>query len=439
METLTLGVARRLTASPKQRDSAFPAGTGLRQTRAGGTVEHIRYRAEWLVVSRSESSPKKSRFMTDSLRQEIAAAAETVVVKVGTRVLTRQDGSLDRDRIAELAGEMAKLSRHRRVALVSSGAVGAGMNGLDMTSRPRDLATLQAVAAVGQTRLIEAYDDTLRKAGLHAAQVLLTAEDLNDRTRYLNVRNTLFSLMRLKAIPIINENDTVAVEELMASFGDNDRLAALVANLLQAPLLIVLSDVNGLYDGDPQRAESKVIPTVASIDEEILGLACSSHSGVGKGGMSSKLGAAKIVTSAGENMIIASGREPEVLSRIMDGEPLGTLFTAQGKAVTSYKRWLGFSAQPQGKLFLDAGACRAISANGRSLLAIGVTRVEGHFVKGDVLALVSHDGREIARGLCNYSAQELRAIAGRNSDDFQELLGHCPYQELIHRDNLAVT
>jgi glutamate 5-kinase len=377
--------------------------------------------------------------MIDPLRQEIAKTAETVVVKVGTRVLTHADGSLDRGRIAELAGEMAQLSRDRRVALVSSGAVGAGMNGLKMSARPRDLATLQAVAAVGQTRLIEAYDGTLRKAGLHAAQVLLTADDLNDRARYLNVRNTLFSLMRLNAIPIINENDTVAVEELMASFGDNDRLAALVANLLQAPLLIVLSDIDGLYDGDPDQPNSRRIETVAEVDETVLGFARELQTGISKGGMASKLNAAKIVTAAGENMIIASGREPGVLGRIMAGETLGTLFIAQGKVITSYKRWLGFSAQPQGRLFLDNGACRAISSDGRSLLAIGVTRVEGNFVKGDVLSLVSSDGREIARGLCNYPAQELRRIAGRNSDEFFDLLGHCPYQELIHRDNMTVT
>lgn len=378
--------------------------------------------------------------MTDLLRQEISAAAQTIVVKVGTRVLTTADGALDRRRISDLAEELMELCElGRRVVLVSSGAVGAGMAALEMSDRPQDLASLQAVAAVGQTRLIESYDATFRQSNRHAAQVLLTADDLHDRTRYLNVRNTLFSLLRMKAIPIINENDTVAVEELMATFGDNDRLAALVANLLRAPLLIVLSDVDGLYDGDPANADSQQLTTVTRIDDRILGYARDKVSGLSKGGMASKLSAAKIVTASGENMIIANGRRPGALRQIIDGQVVGTLFTAQGKAITPYKRWLGFSAQAQGKLTLDRGACQAIASRGGSLLAIGISSVAGRFAKGDVVSLVSEQGEEVARGLSNYSAEELLRIAGRNSDEIFELLGHCPYDEVIHRDNLVVT
>lgn len=378
--------------------------------------------------------------MTDLVRQEIVAAADIVVVKVGTRVLTTTDGSLDRERITVLASELAEAAASgRRVVLVSSGAVGAGMNALSLPQRPTDLAALQAVAAVGQTRLIEAYDATLRQFDRHAAQVLLTAEDLHDRRRYLNVRNTLFSLLRMQAIPIINENDTVAVEELMASFGDNDRLAALVTNLLRAPLLIVLSDVDGLYDGDPDHPDSRRIDTVTKLDDSVLAYAQAVRVGLSKGGMASKLNAARIVTAAGENMVIASGREPNAIGRILAGERLGTLFTAQGKTISPKKRWLGFSTQPQGQLTLDRGACQAISKGGRSLLAIGVTLVSGQFSKGDVLSLISPEGDELGRGLSNYDAEELRKIRGRNSDEFSQLLGHCPYQEVIHRDNLVIT
>ena len=377
--------------------------------------------------------------MTDLLRQEIAATAHTVVVKVGTRVLTLPDGTLDRQRIDQLALELHEARQGgRRIVLVSSGAVGAGMSELGLASRPRDLAQLQAVAAVGQTRLIEAYDRTLRQHGSHAAQVLLTADDLDHRGRYLNVRNTLLSLMQFGALPIINENDTVAVEELMASFGDNDRLAALITNLLRAPLLVIFSDVDGLYDGDPSDSASRLIPTVRRLDATVLAHARDHQTGLSRGGMATKLEAARIATAAGENVIIASGRRPGLLRQILDGQPVGTLVLAQGKSISPRKRWIGFSAQPCGRLFLDEGAARAIVADGRSLLAIGITRAEGEFRKGDVVRLCHPDGRELARGLSNYASTELVRIKGLRSDQFEATLGHCPYEEVIHRDNLTV-
>jgi len=377
--------------------------------------------------------------MSELLRQEIAATAHTIVVKVGTRVLSRADGQLDEEHITRLAEELSQIrERGRRVVLVSSGAVGAGLGRLGLDRRPTDLAQLQAVAAIGQTNLIETYDRTFRKHGHHAAQVLLTAEDTQDRTRYLNVRNTLRSLLDFDAIPIINENDTVAVEELMTTFGDNDRLAALVTNLLRAPLLMMLSDVDGLFDGDPTKPESKLIPTVTRLDASVRSLACDAVTGVSKGGMASKLEAARIVTAAGENAIIANGHHPGILGRILAGEPVGTLLLAEGKSVSPWKRWIGFSARPHGKLHLDPGAARAVASDGRSLLAIGIVNAEGEFNKGDVVTLCDENGQEIARGLTNYRASDIERIKGLKSDRIAQVLGHKPYEEVVHRDNLAL-
>jgi glutamate 5-kinase len=378
--------------------------------------------------------------MIDVVRQEIAGGVSPIVVKVGTRVLTQANGRLDHNRIADLAEQVHALRvGGQQVVLVSSGAVGAGMSELGLTKRPSDLAHLQAVAAVGQTKLIEAYDQTLRQHGHHAAQVLLTAADLHDRTSYLNVRNTLLSLLRLQTVPIINENDTVAVDELMKTFGDNDRLAALVTNLLRAPLLIILSDVDGLYDGPPGAPDSKLISTVERIDDSVTRYVQSHRTGLSKGGMASKLEAARMATVSGENVILAHGRAPRVLERITRGERIGTAFLAQGKSVSPWKRWIGFSAPPQGVLQLDEGACQAVVHQGRSLLAIGVHAVQGQFRKGDVVSLHDALGRERARGLTNYGADELRKIQGLHSDDIAAALGHCPYVEVVHRDNMTIT
>jgi glutamate 5-kinase len=374
--------------------------------------------------------------VSELIRQEISAAAERIVVKVGTRVLTHADGRLNEQRIERLAEDINALcDAGRQVVLVSSGAVGAGMSQLGLQSRPTDLAVLQAVAAVGQTNLIETYDRTFRRHNRHAAQILLTADDLNHRTRYLNVRNTLNTLLRFGAVPIINENDTVAVDELMTTFGDNDRLAALVTNLLPASLLVILSDVEGLYDGDPANPASQLIPLVAQMDDSLRALVVDKKTGLSKGGMASK---ARIVTSAGENVIIACGRRDGVLAEILAGHSIGTLLLAQGRLVSPWKRWLGYSVRPCGRLQLDRGAVRAITEQGRSLLAIGVVAAEGEFGKGDVVSLCGEDGREIARGLTNYNVNDVQRIKGLRSDQIADTLGHRPYEEVVHRDNLAV-
>ncbi len=370
-------------------------------------------------------------------------AADTVVVKVGSRVLTREDGALDDERVAAIADQLAQLRLDgRKVVLVSSGAVAAGLGRLGWKRRPTDLAELQAAAAVGQSRLIESYNRALSPHGLHAAQVLLTAEDLQHRTRYLNVRNTLLALFRCGAVPIINENDTVAVEELEISFGDNDRLAALVTNLLRAPLLVLLSDVEGLFDRNPVDPAAQVISVVTNLDEAQRLLVHDGAPGqrvqLSRGGMASKLRAAGIATSAGESVVIASGRRANVLVEILAGADVGTLILAEGRTVASRKRWIGWTATPRGRLMLDAGATKAVESAGRSLLAVGVAAVEGAFAKGDVVSLCDPAGREFARGLSNYSAAQMTTIAGQPTDRIAELLGQCPYDEVVHRDNLVV-
>lgn len=378
--------------------------------------------------------------MTDLVRQEIAATAQMIVVKVGTRVLTGDDGRLDPARIDQLADQIHfVITSGRKVALVSSGAVGSGMGRLGLKSRPTDLAHLQAVAAVGQSVLVEAYERALWRYGHHAAQILLTAEDLNHRTRYLNARNTILTLFDLGAVPIINENDTVAVEELQTTFGDNDHLAAIVTNLIQAPLLVLLSDVDGLFDGHPRDPNTHLVSTVDEIDATVREMVRDTTGQLSKGGMTSKLNAARLATSAGESVIIASGRTPDVIKRIVEGEAVGTLFLARGQMVAARKRWIGYTVRPRGHLVLDEGARRAVECQGRSLLPIGVVDVAGRFTKGDVVALRDAEGTEFARGLSNYTADEIRQIKGLNTSAITAVLGYCPYHEVIHRDNMVVT
>jgi glutamate 5-kinase len=382
--------------------------------------------------------------MRDAVRQEIADRSRTVVVKVGTRVLTREDGTLDHTQLTSIAEQIVQLmDDQRRVVLVSSGAVGAGIGRLGLKHRPADLAHLQAVAAVGQSRLIESYNRALEAHGRHAAQILLTADDLNDRTRYLNVRNTLLALFQYGALPIINENDTVRVDELQRNVGDNDRLAAMVTNLLRAPLLVLLSDVDGLYDRHPSEQDATVIPLVSQFDLAARDFQRQAPVSVGsnrlsRGGMASKLEAARLAVAAGESVVIANGRRPNVLVDILSGETIGTLFLPQGPSVGSRKRWIGLTAQPSGRIVLDPGAQAAVAEQGKSLLAIGVRRVEGNFQKGDVVCLCGENGQEFARGLTNYGFDELRRISGQSTENIVVILGHCPYDEVVHRDNLVI-
>jgi glutamate 5-kinase len=365
--------------------------------------------------------------------------ASTWIVKVGSRSLTDSQGRLDPEQIANLANQLVALREAGRVVvLVSSGAVASGMGRMGMSDRPVDLATLQAVAAIGQTHLIQVYEQTFGHHGRRAAQILLTASELDDRVAYLNVRNTLLRLLELGAIPIINENDSVAVDELKTTFGDNDRLAGMVAGLFHASALVILSDVHGLYDRDPREPGAVVLSTVAKIDESVEELVRDRNTGISKGGMASKLATARFVTSSGQPTAIAWGREPDVLVRLARGESLGTLFLPQAKSLASRKRWIGFSAQPAGSVVVDGGAAKAMQAGGRSLLAIGISNVEGDFDKGDVVSVRTAESVEIARGLTNYSAEQIRRIRGCRSDRIEQILGECPYEEVIHRDNLAM-
>ena len=372
-------------------------------------------------------------------RKELLAACDTLVVKVGSRVLSTEDGKLDVERITSLATQLSLLSEQHEVVLVSSGAVAAGMARLSMAERPKDLAHLQAVASVGQAHLIQTYEQHFSKHSRHAAQVLLTADDIDDRTRYLNLRNTLRTLLKIGTIPIINENDSVSVDELLTTFGDNDRLAAMVAGLFAHPALIILSDVDGVYSGRPdEESDAKVLREIERVDDSVLALAADTSGGVGKGGMYSKLKAAQFATRSGAPVIIAGGRTPDVLQRVLAGEALGTLFLPQSRGLAPKKRWIGFSAQVAGAVHCDSGATQALKKNGPSLLAIGIVKCQGSFHKGDVLSICDADGTEFARGLTNYSADELQKIIGLKSEAIAEKLGHCPYEEVIHRDNIVL-
>jgi glutamate 5-kinase len=374
----------------------------------------------------------------DPVRQEIIALAHTVVVKVGTNVLAGPDGTLDPERLQLLADQVQRLrAGGRKVALVSSGAIGAGIGHLGLGRRPADLPHLQACAAVGQTFLMRAYQECLARHGTQVAQILLTAGDFDSRGRYLNARNTILTLFEWGVLPIINENDTVSVAEIR--FGDNDHLAAMVTNLLQAPLLILLTVVDGLYSADPSADPgARLLTTVPEIDAAVLDMAGGSRSSLGTGGMRSKVRAARMVTAAGESVLIANGARPGILDAIGRGEPVGTLFLPHGQSVPAWKRWVGFTARPKGRLVLDAGAREAVRGKGRSLLPIGVVQVQGSFHKGDVVSLCGPDGAEFARGLTNYPAADVARILGLRSEQMAQVLGGVPYEELVHRDNLVV-
>jgi len=376
--------------------------------------------------------------MKSLVRQEVIHSARTVVIKVGTNVLSRDDDRLDLDRISWLVDQIHRIRETgRKVVLVSSGAVGAGIGLLGLNGRPKDLPHLQAAAATGQAHLIRTYDDAMKRHGYHAAQLLLTADDFRHRDRYLNVRNTIHTLFEFGAVPIINENDTVSVREI--KFGDNDRLAAMVTNLLQKPLLVVLSVVDGLYNGDPTSPDAQRIPIVDHWNDELMGLAKDVKSSRGTGGMFTKLEAVRMATAVGECVIIANGRDPACLEKVLHGEDVGTLFMAKGGIVPAWKRWIGYTVTPRGRLHLDAGAVKALEHNGKSLLPIGVSVVEGSFEKGELVSLVDPDGHEFARGLTNYDSGTVSAIARKRTEEIQVSLGSAVYEELIHRDNLCIT
>jgi len=374
-----------------------------------------------------------------NIREEILSNVSKIVIKIGTRVLTNQDGLLDKNRIMELSKQVVKLRlKGFSVVIVSSGSIGAGISALGLQKRPSILPELQAAAAIGQGKLIEVYNECFKKHGYHAAQLLLTRQDFEDRQRYLNACNTLHSLLNFKTIPIINENDTISVEEI--TFGDNDILSALVTNLLRADLLVLLSSVDGLYTSPPTSGKScRVLSVVESISDDIKKLAFKQKTKEGVGGMQSKLEAANIATGSGEAVIIANGMQSDVLSKIMNYDDVGTLFVPYNKKITSRKRWIGFTVKPKGKIYIDEGALSALQKKGKSLLPSGVVKVEGKFIKGDVVSVVGvGEKKEVARGLMNYSADEVRKVKGLRTSLIKKTLGYKPYDEIIHRDNIVL-
>ncbi len=369
-----------------------------------------------------------------SNRQQYLSTVRSVVVKLGTQLLSDPAGKLDTAFLGTIAKQVVALrERGVLVTLVSSGAIGAGLAELNLAKRPGDLGKLQAVAAIGQRRLMDAWAFALSPHKLHVAQLLLTREDIDDRIRFLNVRNTIHAVHELGGVPIINENDTISTDELIKiSFGDNDILAALVAQALRADLLILLSVVDGILD-----AKAQPVRYVETLDDA-RGLVRAEKSALGKGGMNSKLEAARMVTESGEALIVADGRMPDILPRLIGGEDLGTMFappTAKKRSARS--RWIG-SARPVGSIVVDAGAVTALIDKNRSLLPAGIVKVEGEFQPGDIVAIVTLDGKTIARGLCNYAATDVQKIRGKKTAEVREILGEAAYDEVVHRDNLVV-
>ena len=380
----------------------------------------------------------QSRQLRNAPARRALPKVKRLVVKVGSGLISAPGRGLLPDRIGALADELAALAKDgREVVVVSSGAIASGMARLGLTQRPRSIPEKQAAAAVGQSALMWHYEQAFARHGIRVAQVLLTQEDISARPRYLNARNTLQVLLRFRVVPVVNENDTVAVEEIKV--GDNDNLAALVAHLIDADLLVILTDVDGLYTGDPRvDPEARRLETVDAVTEEIERLVWDADGQVSVGGMSTKLEAARKVTSSGIPMVIASGRVPGTLRRVLRGEPLGTYFVPRGDRLAGRKRWIAFAVPPQGRLTVDAGARSALVERGKSLLPSGVVEVEGEFHAGEVVSLSAADGKEFARGLTNYDAAELRKIQGAKTKDLEERLGYKSFDEVIHRDNLVL-
>lgn len=365
------------------------------------------------------------------------ARSKRLVVKVGSALVTNNGAGLALDFIADCARQISGLHQEgREVLLVSSGAIAAGMQRLGWSKRPHAMHDLQAAAAIGQMGLAQAYETTFAEHGLKAAQILLTHEDLADRKRYLNARSTLHALLGYGVVPIINENDTVVTDEI--KFGDNDTLGALVANLVEAEALLILTDQKGLYTADPRRDPAAILISEGRADDrQYETMAGGAGSGISKGGMITKVRAAQRAARSGAHTLIVSGREPEALLRAAGGEDIGTLLYAMDSPLTARKQWLADHLQLAGSLILDDGAVNALMS-GRSLLAIGVKAVSGEFERGAAVACRTADGREVARGLINYSGSETRRIAGHATAEIESLLGYLDDEELIHRDNLVL-
>lgn len=370
--------------------------------------------------------------------KSILANSKRLVVKVGSSLVTNSGAGLDHDAIANWAAQIARLKEMgREIVLVSSGAVAEGMQRLGWKKRPSAVNELQAAAAVGQMGLVQVYESCFRQHGLHTAQILLTHDDLSDRKRYLNARTTLRTLLELNVIPIINENDTVVTDEIR--FGDNDTLGALVTNLIEADTLVILTDQSGLFSADPRKDPSAtLIQEARAGDPELEKMAGGAGSDIGRGGMLTKILAAKRAIRSGAHTIIASGREENVLVRLAQGEAIGTQLIAETMPITARKQWLADHLQVRGKVMLDDGAAKALAQEGKSLLPIGVSDLSGEFERGEVVTCIDQNGREIARGLINYAASEARKIMRHPSSEIESILGYVDELELIHRDNLVL-
>ncbi|HUV05574.1 MAG TPA: glutamate 5-kinase [Armatimonadota bacterium] len=361
-----------------------------------------------------------------------------IVIKVGTSTLTDEKGMVDRAYLDSLVGQIADVkARGMDELLVTSGAIRAGTERMGLAERPQTMPEKQAAAAVGQNLLMQVYSEIFGHYGITTGQVLLTRDDFGDRRRYLNARNTMLTLFRHDVVPIVNENDTVAVDEIRV--GDNDNLAALVAASLEADLLIVLSDVAGLYDTDPSKSpDAKVIPTVREIDGRIRSIAGGARDGSGTGGMRTKIEAAEIAMSCGVTMVVADGRQPNVIPDIVAGKQVGTTFLPKTEPLCGRKRWIAFGAPARGGIVVNDGAKKMICERGKSLLAVGVIGVKGDFGSGDMVNVLDGQGNQFARGFVNYSAGEVERIKGRRSSDIESILGYKDFDEVIHRDNMVL-
>jgi glutamate 5-kinase len=370
--------------------------------------------------------------------REQLGAAQRWVIKIGSAMITNDGQGLDNFSIDAWVAQMAELHQAgREVLLVTSGAVAEGMRRLGWARRPTVLADLQAAAAVGQMGLVQAWESAFERHGIQTAQILLTHEDASDRQRYLNIRNTLRTLLRLRVVPVINENDTVAFEEIR--FGDNDTLGALVANLVEAELYVILTDQQGLYDKNPREfPDARLIHEGRAGDAALEAMAGGGTGSLGSGGMMTKLHAATRAARSGAFTLLAWGRELEVLRRVAAGAELGTLLRPSQSPLAARKQWLAVQLQVRGRLHLDAGAVRALRVAGKSLLPVGVTAVEGKFNRGDLVACLDPNGTEVARGLVNYDTEDALSLIGKTTHRIEALLGHVDDQELIHRDNLVL-
>ena len=372
------------------------------------------------------------------MRSEIFNNVKRVVVKVGSQLLSGGGQDLDHCFLVSLAGQLAALRRDgREVLLVTSGAIAAGRSALALDDRPKTIPQKQAAAAIGQSRLMRAYEDVFALHGITVAQLLLTRGDLADRNRYRNAAATLETLLESGVLPIINENDTVAVDEI--KFGDNDNLSALVTSLVEADLLVILTDIAGLYDADPRsNSAAKLIPLVRAITRELEAAAGGSGSSVGTGGMATKLAAAKKAGRSGAATLIADGRQPQIINRLFAGEEAGTLILPSRARLTRRKHWIAFTLRPHGRVTVDAGAARVLRRDGRSLLPSGVVAVEGDFERGASIRIADLAGVEFARGIAEYSCAEIKKLIGCNSAVIEDLLGYRYGDEIVHRDNLVL-